>query len=327
MAAVIRRADGMVLISLRPRHVDQGSLWEFPGGKRQPGESRLAALRRELFEELGIGATHAVPLIQVLHQYSTKTILLDVWEVTAWGGEASGCEGQAVRWVKVSELSQYQFPGANHPVITAAALPRLLLITPEPGDSDDQYLQRLRARLQAGIRLVQLRAKRCGSERYRGLAGAAKQLCDEFDAQLMVNADPALAQAIGAAGVHLPGAQLQALTGRPLGPGFLVSAACHTPQELAHATRAGVDFALLSPVKSTASHVAAEPLGWQNVSAMVRTAKIPVYALGGMTPGDLGEAVAAGCQGIAAIRALWEHPNLPDEAGVLAAIARHAAME
>ncbi|MCP5143807.1 MAG: NUDIX domain-containing protein [Gammaproteobacteria bacterium] len=124
VAAVIRSPAGEILIARRPGHVREGGLWEFPGGKCEPDESAIDALRRELNEELGINIQSAMPLIQVRHHYDYLDLLLDVFVVERWHGEAHGREGQEVRWVSAAELGHYEFPAANRPIVLAASLPR-----------------------------------------------------------------------------------------------------------------------------------------------------------------------------------------------------------
>ena len=116
IAGVLRRADGLVLIALRPEDKAHGGLWEFPGGKQERAESEIEALTRELHEELGVRVTKALPLIRVLHEYETKTIELVVFDVHQWSGNPEGREGQALRWVKPDQLHNFQFPAANVPV-------------------------------------------------------------------------------------------------------------------------------------------------------------------------------------------------------------------
>lgn len=136
VAGVIRRADRCLLISLRPNSADQGGLWEFPGGKREPGEGRFEALRRELNEELGIKMTHACPLLRLRHQYPTKLVDLDVWEVLGWDGVECGREGQRIAWVSPDELHHYDFPAANQSISLAVQLPRLLIEIPSMPATD-----------------------------------------------------------------------------------------------------------------------------------------------------------------------------------------------
>jgi len=88
VAGVIRNSSQQILLALRPQHLHQGGLWEFPGGKVERGEAVEHALQRELFEELDICVTQARPLIRIHHQYPDKNILLDVWQVESWQGGA-----------------------------------------------------------------------------------------------------------------------------------------------------------------------------------------------------------------------------------------------
>ncbi len=85
-----------------------------------------------------------------------------------------------------------------------------------------------------------------------------------------------------------------------------------------HAAAIGADFALLSPVQTTRTHPQARPLGWAATTALVASATLPVYALGGLGTADLPQAVRAGCQGVAGIRGLWEGEEALGERQVLA---------
>ena len=78
VAVGVIRDGNRILLAKRPDHVHQGGRWEFPGGKREPGEDRFAALVRELEEELGIRPRDARPLIRIRHDYPDKSVELDV---------------------------------------------------------------------------------------------------------------------------------------------------------------------------------------------------------------------------------------------------------
>lgn len=118
-AGVILDGQHRVLLACRPEHKHQGGLWEFPGGKVEPGEQVAQALSRELFEELHIAVRTSAPLLRVEHDYGDKRVLLDVWLVTAFTGEPQGREGQRIAWVAVSELASYDFPAANSAIVQA----------------------------------------------------------------------------------------------------------------------------------------------------------------------------------------------------------------
>jgi len=115
---VILRND-QIFITLRPEHLHQGGLWEFPGGKVEVGETLSEALARELKEELGIEVLAARPLIDLTHDYGDKQVRLDTWIVDQFIGEPKGLEGQQGRWVDKQSLSQYQFPEANIAILQA----------------------------------------------------------------------------------------------------------------------------------------------------------------------------------------------------------------
>ena len=108
-------------------------LWEFPGGKLMPGESRENGLARELDEELGVRVLAAQPLIRVRHRYPEREVVLDVWRVDSYVGEPYGREGQPIMWRDVQGLEAAEFPPADAPVLSALRLPARYLVTPEPG--------------------------------------------------------------------------------------------------------------------------------------------------------------------------------------------------
>ena len=111
-------------------------------------------------------------------------------------------------------------------------------------------------------------------------------------------------QVPAADGLHLASRNLVELRRRP-DEWSLVGASCHGAADLAWAAALGLDYALLSPVLPTASHPGAPPLGWERFAALAEEATLPVYALGGLGPGEVEQAIDHGAQGVAAIRGLW----------------------
>lgn len=304
-AAVIRGADGRVLIARRPEHKHQGGLWEFPGGKVEAGEAVEVALARELHEELGIDVIVSRPLIQVRHDYPDLAVLLDVHEVGAFTGEPHGREGQPLAWVAPRELPDYEFPEANRPIVAAARLPTQYLITPDDLEPAE-LLRGVRRALAAGIRLLQLRAPNMYSPEYRDLATDIQGLC-AGKAQLMLKGPLEWLGDFPAAGWHLTAAQLRkyAPNGRPFPRQRWLAASCHDAEELALAAQMGVDFVTLSPVQATRTHPEAAPLGWEAAAQLIQGFNQPVYLLGGVGPADVEQAWRAGAQGVAGIRAFW----------------------
>ena len=115
--AVIVDSQQQVLIALRQSHQHQGNLWEFPGGKVEQGESVIAALQREIEEEVGLRVNTAEPFSQIQHDYGDKSVLLDIHLVDAFQGNAEGKEGQKIKWCPVTDLAQLDFPEANKTII------------------------------------------------------------------------------------------------------------------------------------------------------------------------------------------------------------------
>lgn len=304
-AAVIRGSDGRVLIARRPEDKHQGGLWEFPGGKVEDGEPVRVALARELEEELGIRVERARPLIQVRHDYADKHVLLDVWEVDGFSGEAHGVEGQPLAWVEPRELADYEFPAANAPIVQAARLPAHYLITPD-GLEPGELISGVRKAVEAGIRLIQLRAPNMFSPEYRDLAIDIQGLC-AGKAQLMLKGPLEWLGDFPAAGWHLTSAQLRkyASAGRPFPEGRLLAASCHDAEELALAASMGVEFVTLSPVQPTESHPGEPALGWDKAAELIAGFNQPVYLLGGVGPQQAEQAWEHGAQGVAGIRAFW----------------------
>ena len=126
---VVVNSKRQVLIARRHASQHQGGLWEFPGGKVLAGEDVQQALKRELLEEVNIDVGESAALLQIHHDYGDKQVLLDVWCVSDFSGEAAGCEGQPVKWISVEELDSHDFPAANAEIIDQV---RILLDSQSP---------------------------------------------------------------------------------------------------------------------------------------------------------------------------------------------------
>ena len=313
VAGVIRDREDNILIAKRPLHVHQGGKWEFPGGKIEVGESREQALVRELAEELGIQSTRFSPLIQIRHNYSDKSVLLDVWEVTEFEGLASGKEGQEIKWVAPAELNTYQFPAANKPIIKAAILPSCYFITPDSvGISAAEMALNIEKAIAQDLKLVQLRLKTPDAAYLNDVLSRVHQTVMAQDVKLLLNSDCIDLMSDCEAdsfkcvsGVHLTSRALMACTERP--NYSLVSASCHSQSELSKAQSLGLDFVTLSPIKQTLSHPDAEQiLGLETFCLWVELATVPIYALGGMSLSDIECVRELGGQGVAGIRGILE---------------------
>jgi mutator protein MutT len=111
--------EGRYLIAKRRRGVHLAGLWEFPGGKREQGETLEECLQRELFEELSIRIQTPVPFQTIRHEYPEKTVELHFFRCTIGEGRATPIDCDEIRWVHPSEMAEYQFPPADGPIIEA----------------------------------------------------------------------------------------------------------------------------------------------------------------------------------------------------------------
>lgn len=339
VAGVIRDPMGRILLARRTEGRDLAGLWEFPGGKREPGESPEGALVRELREELGIEAEVGDHVITVPQQYPDKHLQLDVREIRGFSGTARGREGQALVWVPPHKLGAYEMPPADIPVVAALGQPDRYLVTPDPAESrsaatsvlsavdrvvgnlsqigqrlrretlslapvEQRWLQGLDRALANGIRRVQLRAHGHDPARWPQLAALAVARCKAARAEVLVNGDATLAAQLGV-GVHLRAAQLEEPARRPMPEGVPVAASCHTLDDLRRAQDLGCDFAVVGSVKPTPSHPGEPGIGWEAFARLRESVSLPIYAIGGLGAADLPEARRHGAQGIAAIRAWW----------------------
>ena len=110
--------DGRVLLAKRPEGRPLAGLWEFPGGKVEPGERPEEALIRELEEELGIDVSEAclAPYTFASHTYERFHLLMPLWVCRRWKGEVVAREGQELAWVRASRLGDYAMPPADEPL-------------------------------------------------------------------------------------------------------------------------------------------------------------------------------------------------------------------
>jgi 8-oxo-dGTP diphosphatase len=117
VVGLINDASGRWLVNRRPSGTAFAGLWEFPGGKREPGEAPLAALKRELDEELGIELLEAEPVVRLEHDYPDKRVRLDVWHVRRHAGEVTARDGQPLRWVTAAECRELELLEADWAIV------------------------------------------------------------------------------------------------------------------------------------------------------------------------------------------------------------------
>ena len=119
-ACALVDADGRVLLAQRPQGKSMAGLWEFPGGKVEPGETPERSLIRELKEELAIDVKEAclAPLTFASHGYPDFHLLMPLFVCRRWDGTVSALEGQQLVWVKPNRLRDYDMPPADVPLVS-----------------------------------------------------------------------------------------------------------------------------------------------------------------------------------------------------------------
>jgi len=303
--AVIVNQDNEVLISLRPSASHLGGLWEFPGGKLEIGESVDDALKRELQEELDICLLESHPFKIIQHQYTDKSVILNIYIVTSFSGEPKGLEGQPIQWKSINQLKAVDFPAANRSVIHSLQLPDKYMITGAFEDQHD-FLLRLESSLRSGIKLIQMRCKNIDRSSFITLSNQARIVCEKYKATLLLNTTPEIFKQAQGHGLHLSGQMLHSTEVRPVGLEKILSASCHTAVDIRQAQKINADIILLSPVNETTSHPGVKGIGWLAFAELISDIDIPVYSLGGMKQSDIPKAVKLGAQGVAAISSFWQ---------------------
>jgi 8-oxo-dGTP diphosphatase len=312
---VIQAPDGLVLLGQRPAGKPWSGYWEFPGGKIEAGESPAHALVRELQEELGITPTQYYPWLTRTYDYEAKynskgelesrakTVKLHFFIITEWTGEPAGLEQQALSWQNPERVNVGPMLPANAPILSALCLPSVYAITNLHELGEEVFFDRLRVALSRGLKMIQIREKQLYSEQLMHFSRKVIAEATLHSAKVFINSNLALAQELGAAGVHFASAQLMTLQAKP--QGLLCGASCHNQSELIQAAKLGLDYVMLSPVQPTMSHPEAHALGWECFAQLITDYSLPVFALGGMQLQDLHHARTKGAHGIALQRAVW----------------------
>jgi 8-oxo-dGTP diphosphatase len=312
---IIQLDNGMVLLGERPVGKPWEGYWEFPGGKVEPNETPAQALKRELQEELGIVITSFHAWLTRTYHYEAKydqsgklvtpanTVKLHFFIVDEWQGDPVGLEDQLLSWQNPERLTVGPMLPANTPILTALSLSTTYAITNLKEMGEAQFLERLRIALENGLMMIQVREPHLSKQDLMLFAEHVIALAKPFEAKVFINADILMAQQLSASGVHLSSPRLMQLQVKP--GGMLVGASCHNATELAHAEMLGLDYVMLSPVKSTLSHADASPLGWDAFNQLISGFSLPVFALGGMLREDLDTAKSYGAHGIAMQRDVW----------------------
>ena len=179
------------------------------------------------------------------------------------------------------------------------SLPPLYLIADRATCGDRPMLDVLARALDAGVRLVQLREKALDRDVLEALAEQVLSLTVRYDAMLLINSAANIAVQIGAQGVHLPGGALPRAVRDRIGSSFLIGYSTHTHAELDCA--GGADFVTYSPIFTPGSKPGYDgvEVGLAGLANAVTHSRLPVYALGGITPSRAAKCRTTGCAGVA----------------------------
>ena len=178
-------------------------------------------------------------------------------------------------------------------------MPPLYLIADRATCGDRPMLDVLARALDAGVRMVQLREKALDRDVLEALAEQVLSLTARYDAMLLINSVADIAVKIGAQGVHLPGGTLPQVVRDRVEPSFLIGYSAHTHAELDCAD--GADFVTYSPIFTPGSKPGYDGVeaGLAGLANAVAHSRLPVYALGGITPSRAVKCRATGCAGVA----------------------------
>jgi len=295
-ASIVRDPAGRVLLAQRTARQVSAGFWELPGGKIAAGESPAQAAARELAEEIGIAAHELRPAGGYEHLFPNRRVRLHFFHVVRWSGSPRGSEGQRLAWVEPAAPEVGPVLPSNRRILARLGLPSVCAVAdldraPEP------LLAQLERALQAGLGLVQLRANARRADQRVQLARCVAARARARRARVLIAASALEAHRAGADGVHSTATELRRLASRP--PTGLWAASCRDGADLARAVSLGADFAVLSPVRASASHPEERPLGFDGLRRLVAEVPIPVYAQGGLRLEDLDLARRAGACGIA----------------------------
>lgn len=300
---VLLRPDGSFLLASRPEGKPYAGYWEFPGGKLEAGENVAQALARELHEELGIRIQDALPWVTIEHVYPHAHVRLHFTRVTRWSGELVAREGQQFEWFDLRDRKPEPLLEATKPCLRWLALPWTIGVSQAAALGTSVFLRRLETALAEGLRALQLREPMLQDEAFAHLYREVRARTQAAGARLIVNSMHGARFWEDACAVHLREQDFAALSARPSVD--LVGVSAHARPTLERAAALGLDYAIVGPVCATQTHPDARPLGWDGFAALVTAPGIPVYAIGGLTPSMLGEAMIHGAHGIAMLRAAW----------------------
>ncbi len=296
---VLLRADGRVLLAERPIDKLSGGHWEFPGGKFEIGEVEVQALKREVYEEVGVEVDAAHPWLVYTHEYEDKIVRLHVYKVLAWHGTPRGEEKQRISWEDPAVLSVAPFMEAHQPALDALSLPSVVATAEADGRGMSETLTRLETSLGQGLQVVVLSERNMVSSQFAQFARRVVDRARRYGAKVLVQGNTETALRASADGIHVSAEYLRRMNVAP--PFAVWSASCRDSADLDKAASLGAAFATVPPT------AAGDGAGfdWPEFQELIRASAIPVFAAGDMARADLDAAVRSGAHGIAVNATSW----------------------
>jgi 8-oxo-dGTP diphosphatase len=302
---ILKDSDGKYLLGKRLDSQSWAGWWEFPGGKLESNENPSEALKREIYEELGVSINKYRQWITRRVIEKNKITILYFFLITSWTGIVEGMEGQKLQWVDFKTYNATKVLPPNQVIHHALKndLPEIYAITNFQEISSDYFFQALKRQVHKGLRLIQIREKNLTVTELEALITRIKIILKHTNVRILINSSISLAYKYQLDGVHLNSKQLYELKYFP--KDLLVGVSCHSAKDLEVAEEKNVDFAVLGSVKETLTHPNFKPIGWEKFNKLVDNSNIPIYSIGGMTNNDIPSSFDFGAIGIASQRAIW----------------------
>ncbi len=287
---IVRDSAGQLLVAKRPDHWLGGGFWEFPGGKVEIDETIECALKRELWEEVGITVDVCSPLINIVYEYPERKIALYAWTVSKFSGQAIGREGQQISWQSPQALNDLTMLPANRAIMIATQLPDIYPVTPD-FESIKAFLAKLEAvLLHNPLTLLLFQANHLSKQQYTSYAKEVAAICKNSQTELILTHPELLSiiDTIDSEGIQLSAAQLHQLAQRPLPKNKKVGAVCCNQEEILKAEIINLDFLVLTATN-------------EDASSLIKIANLPSYVAGIFETKDLNQIKSYGAQGMTAL--------------------------
>lgn len=307
--AVVFNAAGQVLWGCRPEGKPYAGYWEFPGGKVEPDETVWQALVRELKEELDITALEGGPWFQIEHDYEHANVRLHLYRVWRFDGTPKSLEQQSFTWASLDSSDLSPILPATEPLLPTLAQPAVMALS-----NYEQGYEACANRLERALRslntpvYVQFREKMLTGDPLIQAFQHCYGLCQETGQAMLLNSATwmnlkhhldALPCPLHLTEAHLLAGEFETLQ--------CAGASVHSATSLAAAFDRGLSYAVFGAVKETASHPGQAGVGWGGFEKVALNARLPVFAIGGLSLADLAEARTHGAHGIAMLSQFGEN--------------------